>query len=65
MAVALALSPSCWHVAGNWDNGVRAVRGSSLYLKLVKILSIGRTQSLAPNRVSQEKEPDLQRNWKE
>lgn len=30
MAVALALSPSCWHVAGNWDNGVRAVRGSSV-----------------------------------
>lgn len=37
----------------------------ALYLRLVKILSIGRTQSLAPNRVSQEKEPDLQRNWKE
>lgn len=65
MAVALALSPSCWHVAGNRDNGVRAVKGNSLYLKLVKILSIGCTQSLAQSRVSQEKEPDLQRNWKE
>lgn len=65
MAVALALSPSCWHVAGNRDNGVRAVKGNSLYLKLVKILSNGCTQSLAQSRVSQEKEPDLQRNWKE